>query len=290
MHHIVHILRTQWLGAIGILVGVTGVAFGATGQPALLGKLNQADKPTIIQNTANGPAATFKTKATKPPFTVTSGKQVPKLNASKLGGKPASAFAAAGFAYTKAESDAKYAPAGSSYTKADSDAKYPLAADTYTKGEIDLGFAPKGALADYYTKTAADAAFAPASGSPNYAPTGSRTLATFGTGNPENVSNSSSQLLPPREFTAPADGTILIALTGICFGSAANTTGTVSVTADGSGPDVDNILGTAHILCDVTDSVAVAAGDVVEVRADMTASNGTVQLEDFSGSVYFVPN
>lgn len=106
--------RRQWIGVLGLLVGLTGVTFGATGQPALLGKLNQADKPTQLENTATGPAATFKTKATAPPFTVTSGKQVPNLNASRLAGKLPSAFAGVGSSYTKAQSDGKYAPASGS--------------------------------------------------------------------------------------------------------------------------------------------------------------------------------
>ncbi len=126
-------IRRQWIGVLGVLVGVTGVAFGATGQPAVLGSLNQANRPTVLENTAAGPAATFKTKPTAPPFTVTSAKKVPNLNAARLGGRLPSAFAAAGSSYLKAESDGKYAPktgssayaaAGSSYTKAESDGRY----------------------------------------------------------------------------------------------------------------------------------------------------------------------
>jgi hypothetical protein len=107
---IVRTLKQQWLGAMGIIIGVTGVAFGATGQPVLLGTRNQADKPTIIQNMGVGPAATFVVKAGKPPFAVISAVQVPRLNASMLGGKSAAAFETAGTGYSKTESDAKYAP------------------------------------------------------------------------------------------------------------------------------------------------------------------------------------
>lgn len=87
MHAIVRTLRTQWLGALGLLVGVTGVAFGATGQPALLGKLNQANQTTTIQNTLTGPALALKVKPGQPPLVVNSNVQVPGLNASRLGGK-----------------------------------------------------------------------------------------------------------------------------------------------------------------------------------------------------------
>lgn len=114
MHAILRTFRTQWLGAIGILAGITGVAFSATGQPALLGKLNQADKPTIIENTGNGPAVAFKTKPGAPPFSVSSSKKVPNLNAARLGGKLPGAFAAVGDSYTRAEADGLFAPASGS--------------------------------------------------------------------------------------------------------------------------------------------------------------------------------
>lgn len=277
MRLVLRTLRTQWLGALGLLVGVSGVAFGATGQPALLGKLNQADAPTTLQNTANGPAATFRTKSSAPPFTVTSGKKVPKLNASKLGGKSPSAFAPSGASYTKVESDGKfapktgstaYAPAGSSYTKAESDGKYPLASNVYTK-------------------TAADARFAPVSGSPSYVPVGYRTLAVFGA-DVEDVTDATSLVFPARRFTAPADGFIVISLSGTCFGSAANTNGNVSVSIDGAGM-AQVVSGTLANLCDVTKSTAVEAGIDVEVTAGVAASGGTVSLHNYSGTVYFLP-
>lgn len=110
MHTILRTLRTQWLGALGLLVGVTGAAYGATGQPAILGRANQSDAPTVLQNTAAGPAAAFVTKATQPPFTVTSSKQVPRLNASKLGGRAPGAYARAATTYRKGQADRRYAP------------------------------------------------------------------------------------------------------------------------------------------------------------------------------------
>lgn len=110
MRHILRTLRTQWLGAIGIIVGLTGLAYGATGQPAILGQTNQSNAPTVLQNTASGPAVSFVTKPKQPPFTVTSGKQVPWLNASKLGGRPPGAYARNATTYRKVQSDRRYAP------------------------------------------------------------------------------------------------------------------------------------------------------------------------------------
>ncbi len=110
MDAILRLFRTQWLGAIGILVGLTGVAFGAAGQPAILGQTNQSNAPTVLQNTAGGPALSFVTKAKQSPFTVTSSKQVPRLNASTLAGKRPGAFAKAGESYSKKQSDGRYAP------------------------------------------------------------------------------------------------------------------------------------------------------------------------------------
>lgn len=114
MNGLVRFARTQWLAMVGICIGLTGVALGATGQPALLGRQNVADRPTVINNNGRGPAARFNVKAGRPPFSVNSTRQVARLNASRLGGKLPSAFAGTGASYTKSESDAAYAPASGS--------------------------------------------------------------------------------------------------------------------------------------------------------------------------------
>jgi hypothetical protein len=108
---LVRMLRQQWIGVLGVMIGLSGVAFAATGQPAILGRLNRADRVTTFQN-SSGPAAAFNGAPGAPPFTVGSNVVVPKLNASRLGGRAANAFARAGTSYSKAESDARYAADG----------------------------------------------------------------------------------------------------------------------------------------------------------------------------------
>lgn len=262
MRPILRTLRTQWLGAIGLLVGVTGVALGATGQPALLGKLNQADKPTAFENTANGTAATFKTKSTQPPFQVTSPKQVPNLNASKVGGKLPSAFAAAGASYTKGESDTRFIDA------------------------TEIG--------NYYTKNQANAAFAPAAGSPNYAPAGSsytkaETDALFGRVGAvqvdfaylDNVTIGAMTFDQTKRsspvFFAPVAGTITATAWGTC-GGVATTYAYIDLAAGVTSDPL--LLNGGNAPCSVTASRVVAAG--VPVVATLKMTNSTVQSSEFS--------
>lgn len=192
--NVIRTLRQQWIGVLGVIIGLTGVAYGATGQPVLLGKANIADKTTVMQNTGAAPAVSLKVKAGQPPFIVNSGVQVPNLKATKLGGKPASAFAAAGSSYLKMDADNRFAPktgstsyaaAGSSYLKTDSDIKYaPKTGSTsyaatgssYLKSESDSKYIDTSEIGGYYTKSQVDSGFAPAAGSPNYVPTGALQL------------------------------------------------------------------------------------------------------------------
>lgn len=137
MQGILRTLRTQWPGATGVVIGVTGVAFGATGQPAILGQSNKSGSPTVLQNTADGPAVSFVTKANQPPFTVTLGKQVPRLNASKLGGRPPGAFARSAKTYRKGPSDKRDAPRNGSTAYLSSSAPQLLLMRA-PGGEVDL--------------------------------------------------------------------------------------------------------------------------------------------------------
>lgn len=208
-------IRRQWIGVLGVVVGVTGVAFGATGQPAVLGSLNQANRPTVLENTAAGPAATFKTKPTAPPFAVTSAKKVPNLNAARLGGRLPSAFATAGSSYLKAESDGKYAPktgssayaaAGSSYTKAESDGRYAPAtgSDAYA------------AAGSSYLKAESDGRYAPATGSTAYESREHRVLhaATF----PASTSllHDGRKTVLSLQVTSPGGGTLTFEMFAEC--------------------------------------------------------------------------
>lgn len=153
MRRFFDIVRHQYLGALALLIVLGGVAAAATGGNLKLGASNTADKKTMLQNTGAGPALQLTSKAGQPSLSVSNFVQVPKLNASLLGGKAASAFAVAASVYTKAQSDAKYAAAGSSYSKAQSDGKYALDGSSYTKAQSDAKYSLAGAA---YTKAEGD--------------------------------------------------------------------------------------------------------------------------------------
>jgi hypothetical protein len=91
-----------------------GIGVAAAGGNFKLGESNAADKPTVLQNTANGAVLDLKAKTGQPPLKVNSNRRVPKLNADLLDGKNSSLFALKTGVYSRAQSDAKYALTGSS--------------------------------------------------------------------------------------------------------------------------------------------------------------------------------
>ncbi|KFC13103.1 hypothetical protein GTGU_00179, partial [Trabulsiella guamensis ATCC 49490] len=78
--------------------------------------------------------------------------------------QPKGNYAAAGSAYTKAESDARFEPLDSAYTKAESEARYQpkgsyaAAGSSYTKAESDARYEP---LDSAYTKAESEARYQP---------------------------------------------------------------------------------------------------------------------------------
>lgn len=68
------------------LVGLDSVSYAATGKSLILGKVNQANKVTVVKRPNAGPAMKFVTKPKSAPFLVTSGQKVGKLNADKVDG------------------------------------------------------------------------------------------------------------------------------------------------------------------------------------------------------------
>lgn len=116
MRFLVRAARRQTLGLIGLLVGISGLAAAATGEPLLGGRSNSVSAPTTLTNSGAGPALDLRSKAAAPPLKVSSTKKVRKLNADLLDGKHAKSFAAAGASYTKAQSDARYPSAKGSLT------------------------------------------------------------------------------------------------------------------------------------------------------------------------------
>ena len=95
MRRLVNLIRGQFLGAIALGLVLSGGAYAATGGNFILGRSNETDSTTTLKNTGAGPALDLKVQTGTPPLKVSSTKQVRKLNASLLGGNPASNFAPA---------------------------------------------------------------------------------------------------------------------------------------------------------------------------------------------------
>jgi peptidoglycan hydrolase-like protein with peptidoglycan-binding domain len=79
------------IATAALFVALSGTAYAATGGTFILGKPNTAASVSSLSNSA-GTALSLSSKAGTPPLTVGSTSQVPKLNASLLGGLPASSF------------------------------------------------------------------------------------------------------------------------------------------------------------------------------------------------------
>ena len=79
------------ISLIALLFAMSGTAVAATGGDFILGKANTASSVSSLTNT-KGTALSLSSTPTTPPLTVSNSVQVPKLNASELGGTPASGF------------------------------------------------------------------------------------------------------------------------------------------------------------------------------------------------------
>ena len=79
------------ISLIALVIAMSGTAYAATGGTFILGKANRATSITSLSNT-NGTALALSSAHGKPPLTVSNSVQVPKLNASELGGMPAANF------------------------------------------------------------------------------------------------------------------------------------------------------------------------------------------------------
>jgi hypothetical protein len=83
------------IGALSVVVAGLGVATAANGGSLVLGQGNTATATTTLTDTSGTPLSLVG-KSSKPPLKVSSSTQVAHLNASLLGGKPASALATSG--------------------------------------------------------------------------------------------------------------------------------------------------------------------------------------------------
>jgi hypothetical protein len=79
------------ISLVALFFAMSGTAVAATGGDFILGKANTATSVTSLSST-KGTALSLSSTSTTPPMTVSNSVQVPKLNASELGGHPASAF------------------------------------------------------------------------------------------------------------------------------------------------------------------------------------------------------
>lgn len=79
------------ISVIALVFAMSGTAVAATGGDFILGQHNTAASTTSLSDSKGTPLR-LSSASTKPPLTVSNSVQVPKLNASELGGHGASAF------------------------------------------------------------------------------------------------------------------------------------------------------------------------------------------------------
>jgi hypothetical protein len=86
------------VGAAAVLVvGFDAATYAATGSSLLMGRINTANKTTVVKNTGVGPAMTLLTKrSASAPFKTNARGKVTNLNADKVDGLEAAAIIAAG--------------------------------------------------------------------------------------------------------------------------------------------------------------------------------------------------
>ena len=85
-----------------LVLAANTVTYAATGHSLVLGKVNKANRATVVKRTTDGPALALVTKPTAAPFTVSSGAKVANLNADTVDGLDASALVSTTSAWTKA--------------------------------------------------------------------------------------------------------------------------------------------------------------------------------------------
>jgi hypothetical protein len=97
------------ISLVALFFAMSGTAVAATGGNFLLGKSNTATAVSSLSNT-KGTALSLSSTATTPPLKVSNSVQVPNLNASELGGHPASGFIQGGGAASDARLTLPFAP------------------------------------------------------------------------------------------------------------------------------------------------------------------------------------
>lgn len=250
---LIRTIRGQWVGILGVALGLTGVAFSAAGQPAILGQRNEANRPTVLKNTGSGPAAAFKVKAGTAPFSVNSSALVARLNAARLGGKKPSAFAEVNSVYSRTQSDAKY---------------------------ID-----STEITNYYTADYINQNFAPKSGSFEYAPFDTWVIAAPAV---SEMTVNGRQTVFSGDYTAPGDGYLWLRVAGTCTGTNVRMTPYFVV---GLTSTHDNVaVNGTDVLCTTTVSLHVTGGTRFEAGVDLGETDAVAStIKDWSFSVTWTP-
>ena len=76
-----------------LTLGIDASTYAATGDSLLLGQVNRADRPTVIERTDAGPALRLRTRSTTAaPFMTNATGRVARLNADRIDGKHAAAL------------------------------------------------------------------------------------------------------------------------------------------------------------------------------------------------------
>ncbi len=307
--------RSNVLGLIALSVVLSGAATAAvTSRYLAAGQKNLVARRTAIQNTGNGPALVLRVKPGQPPLKVNSSKLVPNLNAQKLGGRLARAFAlrnatytktqsearflSANESYTRAELDARYARGGDVYTKAQSDSRYALTSGVYTKSQSDGRYAQTSAVytksesdskyastSSVYTKTETDTKYAPADDVYTKTEVDDRIDEEIAAGPgvllvaPANLTGTGAQTLLDDDVTLPADGTVVVLLNGFCGTGTITLTHGLTVTAGASTATRTQVsLGAG---CSIATSTTGTSGESIAVAA---AWNPTLN-STFDGTV-----
>lgn len=225
-------LRQQWAGFLALFLVVGGIAAAGAGvTPVRLGGRNQADSTTGIRNTGGGPALELRVDGNQPALSVSNDALIDRLNAAFLRGKTPSDFAPASGSPNYADTDEVYTK-DQVYTKSQADDRFAAGSgdpsylspgDAYTKSEADRRYAPISGSREYvdrdsvYTRKEADDRYAPSEGSKNYLGVdGPQVLISSGGMSEVEVGKVSAPILLPTDVVAPAEGTVMLIVSGFC--------------------------------------------------------------------------
>lgn len=96
-----------------LILGIDATTYAATGDSLLLGKVNQANRATVIERTQPGPVLRLTTRsAADAPFRTNATGRVNRLNADRVDGKNASALATRAITFRAGSRGQVFSPGG----------------------------------------------------------------------------------------------------------------------------------------------------------------------------------